>query len=502
MSRARQLSAKHEGILGSRGIDPEVLSRHAVFSHDGPGGGSVDWIGVPYIREGIEISCKYRTITGEKKFYQKAGAGGGRMFFNHDALTDPALVDEPALIFEGELDAMVAESCGYPRSLSWPDGAPDTPEERPGERDAKYAAITETWEQLKPIVEFVLATDGDGPGHILRDELAVRLGKPRCRWIQYPKCTTFVEANDKQPGDRLKDITEVWREYGVKGVHAVLQNGKWMPVPGLWKLGDLPPLEERRRYKTGFGPVVDQHFQLRLGDLSVLTGIPGHGKSTFVNDLACRMAEQYDWLTCFCSPEQDPRTDHRRALRRWYWRKPAAEQTDEQRANADEWIDRHFSFVIPSEDDEATLDFVLEAMAGSVMRHGAKLGVIDPWNELDLIRPKEMSQTEFIGYALKSMKRFARRLGIHLMVLAHPTKQRRLDDGTFAVPSLYDIADSAHFYNKPDGGMVIHRQDITSKDLLWRMSKSRYWDQIGRPGDVKMTFNDYQGRFEVTDGTH
>ena len=58
-----------------------------------------------------------------------------------------------------------------------------------------------------------------------------------------------------------------------------------------------------------------EHFRVRRGDLTVVTGVPGDGKTSFVNEVVCRLALAYGWRTIFGSFEQRPEPDHRRALR-------------------------------------------------------------------------------------------------------------------------------------------------------------------------------------------
>jgi twinkle protein len=107
------------------------------------------------------------------------------------------------------------------------------------------------------------------------------------------------------------------------------------------------------------------------------------------------------------------------------------------------------------------LEWVLDRARASVVQHGANMVVIDPWNEMDHSRPRDMSLTEYTGCAIKEFKRLARSMNIHLIVAAHPAKQQRREDGTFQIPSLYDVSDSAHWYNKPEVGIVVHREPRT-----------------------------------------
>ena len=67
------------------------------------------------------------------------------------------------------------------------------------------------------------------------------------------------------------------------------------------------------------------------------------------------------------------------------------------------------------------------------------------------------------------------------------------------MPTLYDIADSAHWYNKPDLGVVIWRESSTSVETSIVVAKSRYHSEIGRPGTVRGIWNEETGRYTIID---
>lgn len=229
-------------------------------------------------------------------------------------------------------------------------------------------------------------------------------------------------------------------------------------------------------------------------DFTIVTGVPSHGKTAVVNDMACRLVSRYGWPVAFGSFEQCPQIDHRRNLRRWYSGAPVSQLQEPEIRAADDWIDKNFVFVVPDEDEEASLDWVLARLAASVVQYGTKLLVIDPWNELDHSRPSDMTVTEYVGFAIRQFKKFARKYQVHLMVVAHPAKMQKSQDGSYPIPSLYDISDSAHWYNKPDVGIVVHR--MGESETLIRVAKSRYHDIIGQPGDETFYFDPMRGRFE------
>jgi twinkle protein len=102
--------------------------------------------------------------------------------------------------------------------------------------------------------------------------------------------------------------------------------------------------------------------------------------------------------------------------------------------------------------------------------------------------------TEYTGRAIKTLKRFAAKFLVHLIVVAHPAKMQKVD-GSYSIPTLYDISDSAHWYNKSDIGMTVHR--MTDGTSLIRVSKSRYHDEIGVPGEVTCNFHFPSRRYET-----
>jgi hypothetical protein len=168
------LTDRHLKILQARGLDSETVLRYGVESSPRLGG---DCVAIPFVREGQVVNRKYRTIAGEKEFRQDADAL--KCFWNGDVIADPTLADQPLVITEGEFDAMIAIQCGYSRTVSVPDGAPAEPIGLEASR--KYGFLdTVPHQALRSVREIILATDGDGPGTNLMNDLALRLGRARC----------------------------------------------------------------------------------------------------------------------------------------------------------------------------------------------------------------------------------------------------------------------------------------------------------------------------------
>jgi twinkle protein len=187
------INERHAKILESRGFEIELLeSLDVSSSRDGR-----DAIAIPIIRDGVRINTKFRTIAGEKRFWQTAGRRP--CFWQVDRISDETLTDQALIITEGELDAIAAIQAGFGRVVSVPNGAPKV-ELEPAVEAERYKFLDEAPKALAECTEIILATDNDGPGIALLNGLALRLGRSRCKWVKYP------------PG--CKDLADVLQQFG------------------------------------------------------------------------------------------------------------------------------------------------------------------------------------------------------------------------------------------------------------------------------------------------
>lgn len=473
----------HAALLEARGLDGELLARLGVHTSKRLSG---DCIAIPYTDDGVVVNHKYRTLSGDKAFAQDAGAK--KCLWNIDCLRDVTLASGPLIVTEGEFDAMAAMQAGFPRTVSVPDGAPaQTIGEDGG--SVKYSYLDDAEPLLRDVREIILATDSDGPGVNLMNDLALRLGRHRCKWVKYPK--------------GCKDLNDALRLFGERGVTETIARAQWCKVDGVYRMSDLPPITDPQAFEVGI-PGLSEHYKVRPGDLCIVTGVPSHGKSSFVNDVVAHMAERHGWVSALASFEQRPQIDHRRNLYTLHSGKRAWAMSPDEKAIADTWIDGHFVFIVPDEDDDVTLEWMLNRAQAAIVQYGARLVVIDPWNEMDHTRPPDMTETEYTGFAIKQFRKLAKKYNVHVIVVAHPAKMMRQKDGTYPIPSLYDISGSSHWYNKADIGIVVHRAGETPDDskTIVRIAKSRYHDIIGRPGDLDMRFEPATLRYLPIRQTH
>jgi len=172
--------------------------------------------------------------------------------------------------------------------------------------------------------------------------------------------------------------------------------------------------------------------------------------------------------------------------------------SQEQKQKADQWIDQRFMFLQGGEDDDVTLTWLFERFAAARERYDTSICVVDPWNEVSISdRPQDWTAEQWVSQALRQVKRFARKLDVTMVIVAHPAKMRRDRYGNVPKPSLWDIADSAAWANRCDLGVVIYRPDLQSTDDRTEISveKSRDYYALGKPGVVTLRWSADTSRY-------
>lgn len=474
------LPAEVVNWFGNRGIPENILARNRInytSVYMPQVEGFVDAIRFPFYRNGEVVNVKSRDLN--KNFRLETNAE--RIFFGMDDVNG-----NTAIIVEGEIDKLSFEAVGYKNCISVPDGAPS-----PKAKDyaAKFSFLEGCEEFLANIKIFILAVDNDEPGQKLEEELARRLGKHRCKRVQWP--------------EGCKDANDVLVKKGKDALVEVLKSARDYPIDGIFKIADIEKqidtLYSGRSPKgesTGWNGV-DQYYTVRQGELTIITGIPGHGKSEWEDALMVNMALQSDWTFAVFSPENQPLERHFAKLAEKLIGKPFfpgyhQRMNGKELKDAKDYLQRWFTFVFPPE-DQLTVDGILNLVKHIVLKDGIKGLVIDPWNEIEHTRPAGMTETEYISYCLTKIRRFARQYSLHIWLVAHPTKLRKQDDGTYPVPTPYDISGSSAWRNKADNCITIYRH-IENNLVDIHVQKIRF-KEIGKIGMVTLRYDPITGRY-------
>ena len=462
-------------LVDERAIPKDILQRNKISFEKGA-------FKFPFNKNGEVVNIKSRTL--DKKFWQEEGAE--KIFYGYDDIDN-----EITIITEGEIDKLSMETAGFINSVSVPDGAPSVGTKS---YSNKFNFLDDCEGRLNEVKQFIIAVDNDEPGRLLEEDLARRLGWGRCSRVVWPEgCKDANEVLIKHGSDAIKKAIKDAIPFPVEGVYWV----KDLDIETLYERGLQPGLE------TGWSSL-DRHYSLsqESGELHIVTGIPGHGKSEFLDALMVNLAKGEGWNIGLFSPENFPLEYHSSKLMEKYIGKPFSEgfktrMDREELESAIKWLNDHFSFLMPNEND-LTVPAILELAKTLVYRRGMKCLIIDPWNEVDHSRPNGMTETEYISRSLTQIRRFARTNNCHVFVVAHPFKMTKQDGKSYPCPTPYDISGSAHWRNKADNCLAVWR-DVSPENETFEVEihvqKIRK-KHIGRLGMVKLKYEYSTGRYQ------
>tara|TARA_B100001057_G_C22234678_1_gene713350 strand:- start:20 stop:586 length:567 start_codon:yes stop_codon:yes gene_type:complete len=117
-------------------------------------------------------------------------------------------------------------------------------------------------------------------------------------------------------------------------------------------------------------------------------------------------------------------------------------------------INDNFFFI---ENERYDLDSVLSKGAQLVKRKGIKCLVIDPYNKVKMNGSAAMSIPDATMEYLTRIEAFAKKYDVLVIVVAHPTKMYKKDDGTLDEPNMYNIKGGGEWYDASYHGLLVHR---------------------------------------------
>jgi twinkle protein len=317
----------------------------------------------------------------------------------------------------------------------------------------------------------------------LRDDLAVRLGDVRCKWVKWPDgCGGVEEALDVLHGTEVVSLVD----------HA---HPMW--TDEVCTIDDVPDPLEEQTYKSGL-PLLDRHgFRFVRPAFMPVIGPYGSGKSVLLRQLSVNLWRLHGWRTLITSFEEKIKPRYQRDLRRHMIGKPVERWCDEDVARADAEIRQAFRFLRRKRNTTLDADRFLDRLAYAVEVYGVDVVMLDPVNELDHCVPKGESKTDYMGRFIMRCKQLADDYNLLFIAAAHPPKdgvEKRLQKN--GLLTLNDGADTAHYGNKADIGWAVWR-NLDGPTLL-HVDKIKDHESMGKPTVVELMLDPSLNKFRET----
>jgi len=421
------------------------------------------------------INIKYRD--GRKNF--KLVRGAEKVFYNIDRTIGHNYV----VIVEGEMDALSFIECGVDSVVSVPNGATIN--------NVNLDYLDSCIDYFESKEKIILAVDQDEAGLALKQELIRRLGAEKCFTIDFGS---------------HKDANEFLISNGRNMLHSIIDKAKPVPIENVVTLKDINEELEEFIYE-GFKPGYqiglnnfDSIFSTYTGQFITVTGVPSSGKSDFVDRMVVGYNLKYGWKTAFASPENKPTFLHVHKL----IRKIGGWMPSEKDIGTDRWnniittVNDNFYFI---ENERYDLDEVLKKGAELVKRKGIKCLVIDPYNKVKMQGASNMSIPDATMEYLTRVEAFAKKYDVLVIIVAHPTKMHKKEDGTIDEPTMYSIKGGGEWYDASYHGLLVHR-DYNKKTVKVKVLKVKFQNLGENQAEAHFKWDNNSGDYLPVENTN
>lgn len=400
-----------------RKLSPETIEAFKV--HSTPEG---DAIIFPFVRDGETVNVKHlalqREPNGKKRTWQAKDAEP--CLFGWHLVED----DSKAItIVEGELDAMSLREYGL-EALSVNQGA------------GNHQWIDCDFDRLERFQDIFLWFDNDEPGQKGAREVAARLGIERCRIVEF----RLKDANEAlQQGVEYDEIVEV-----LAAAKRIEPSDLRTPSHYVDEIVAL--FAGPQTHLTGAKlpwPSMEDRIRFRPSELSVWTGINGHGKSDLLGQVMVDLVKQGERV-CVFSGEIKPKIMLQRlTIQACATNSPAEGYI--RAANA--WLEG--SMWVFDKTGNADQSALFEAFRYSAKRFRVTHFFIDSLLKCGLAEDDYTGQKRFI----EQLCDFKNEFNVHVHLVAHARKGQ--DESR--APGKMDIRGGAALTDLPDNVFSIWR---------------------------------------------
>ena len=418
--REAHIETKDEAIeyMDSRGIFSEIVRKYELTIH----AEKEHVLVFPFRDEnGVVQFIKYRDLhytkdKGTPKEWCEKNCKPILFGMNHCS-------DNGTLVMtEGQIDSLSCAQSGIENAVSVPNGKNG------------FTWIPYCWNWINKFQKIVIFGDCENGTITLADVMAKR----------FPMKVNVVQVDDYKG---CKDANEILQNYGPEYVRKAVENAKPLNDQCIKPMAKVEKVDimKMEMMSTGF-PRLDQVLDggFRFGQLAILTGKRGDGKSTVASMWGCEaLAQNYN---CFFYSGELPDFYFRNWMDRQITKKSEISQGDEDQLN--QWYgERAYIYDNTSVGDEKS--DLLDVIEIAIVQNNCKfimldnlMTALDPDLETDLYR----QQSKFVG----ELAALAKKYSVFVLLIAHPRKQ-------YGNISNDDISGSSNITDRADLVLVYGR---------------------------------------------
>ncbi len=370
----------------------------------------------------VKYRPSHRVKKGEAKNWVQKDSDSKPLLFNMNRIN----IDKPLLITSGELDCAAAIEAGWLNAVSIPLG------------DQNTHWVETCWEWLEQFKEIIICPDNDESGTKYCKGIVPRLGSWRTK-------AAVVPAD-------CKDVNECLYRHGKDATLHMILDAKDTPVDSVVDFADVQNVDWNAidGITTGIAGLDKHLMRLFEGTLTIVTGVNGSGKSSFLSQISCHAMDEGKNVFLYSGELPTFQTKNwidsifagqRNLQQRTSGQSTYYTVTSEARAK----INDHYRGMLYLYKDGYSnkMSDIQQSMEDCVRKYGCKLLIVDNLTAINLEcrdDSKYQKQAEFVQWLID----FAKRFSCCPVLVVHPHKietMRRLTKMDIqGISALIDLA--------------------------------------------------------------
>lgn len=460
--------------MKTRGISQEVTERYGITTQK-----ANDSILVfPfYDADGILRFVKYRNTeftpgNGSKEWCE---ANCMPILFGMDHCNP----DKKTLIMtEGQIDSLSVTEAGFENAVSVPTGKNG------------FTWVPYCWDFLNQFETLIVFGDHERDEITLLDEMRVR----------FNGTVKHVRPEDYRG---CKDANDILRKFGKDAIRDAINNAVPVEVAEIKQLADVErvDLSTMKKFSSGISAVDEVLGGFYFGQLVVITGERGEGKSTLASQFATMgikaghsvffySGELMDWYFRAWIDYQIAGPEYINTMCNTFGHETYSIDGNVYPGIAEWYRGRFFLYdnsSVLKEDREGLIPTVIKA----IRQHGCSIVFIDNLMTAisdDITSDIYRQQTEFV----KKLANIAKQMNVIIFLIAHPRKTNGYsfeNDDVAGSSNITNLADVVMRYARPKG----EDEDEDTQDRLLQITKNRLTGRTDRHG-IRLFFDERSKR--------